>query len=150
MSAFQGKDKPGKVMNALTFGDFNKPFKPNRTDFDWLSTDEAQVDKYVADPWCGFVCCNGFFVDMLGGLRKVHGNLKSTTSGLPVLLLAGADDPVVGLRKGFEKNIASFKNTDARVQSVIYAGFRHEILNEKQRERVYKDIWAWIQNRIGL
>lgn len=145
MSMLSGKDKPGKLMNALTFSDFNKPFKPARTDFDWLSTDREQVDRYVADPWCGFVCCNGFFVDMLTGLSRVHSSMNRLPKGLPVLMLAGADDPVVGFRKGAEKVMNKVKAVNEDTEFKIFDGMRHEIMNETQRELVYKDICTWIQ-----
>ena len=45
----------------MSFGSFNKAFEPARTPFDWLSRDTAEVDKYIADPFCGFICTYGFF-----------------------------------------------------------------------------------------
>ena len=51
-----GKRGRSGVVNAVSFGAFNKPYKPARTDFDWLSRDPDEVDKYLADPLCGFVC----------------------------------------------------------------------------------------------
>lgn len=145
MGSLSGKDKPGKLMNALTFNDFNKPFKPARTDFDWLSTDREQVDRYVADPWCGFVCSNSFYVDMLAGLSKVHRSMNRLPKELPVLMLAGAEDPVVGSRKGAEKVMNKVKKVNETTEFKIFDGMRHEILNETQRELVYKEIYNWIQ-----
>jgi len=67
---FKGSDVPSMIAQKLTFEDWNNKFKPNRTDFDWLSHDEAEVDKYVADPLCGFPVCVGMWIDLLEGLAE--------------------------------------------------------------------------------
>ena len=50
-----GKRGRSRLINSLSFDAFNKQFRPSRTEFDWLTRDEAEVDKYVADPRCGFI-----------------------------------------------------------------------------------------------
>ena len=67
-----GEDKPANLMQNMVFGGYNKAFTNPRTEFDWLSRDEAQVDLYIADPWCGFVCTNGFFHELLHGIQMAH------------------------------------------------------------------------------
>ncbi|MBD4205014.1 alpha/beta hydrolase, partial [Xanthomonas citri pv. citri] len=87
----RGPKHPSKLLDKLSFGAFNKAFEPARTDFDWLSRDEAEVDAYVADEMCGFVCTAGFYVDMLGGLRRVNtpSFVAATPSNLPILVVSG-------------------------------------------------------------
>ena len=67
----QGPEGKSKLIDKLSFGSFNKAFKPSRTDFDWLSRDEKIVDAYVASPLCGFLCSNQLWLDMLGGLIEL-------------------------------------------------------------------------------
>ena len=67
-----GEDKPANLMQNMVFGGYNKAFTNPRTEFDWLSRDEAQVDLYIADPWCGFVCTNGFFHELLYGIQMAN------------------------------------------------------------------------------
>ena len=59
-------------LNNLSFGGYNKCFKPSRTEFDWLSRDEKEVDKYIADPFCGGIFSAGYFYDLLKGLKENH------------------------------------------------------------------------------
>ncbi|MCB2471977.1 lysophospholipase, partial [Listeria monocytogenes] len=67
----QGPLGKSALIDFLSFGSFNKAFKPNRTAFDWLSRDPQEVDRYVADPLCGFRCSNQLWVDLLGGLADI-------------------------------------------------------------------------------
>ena len=60
------------MLNFLSFGNFNSHFKPNRTKFDWLSSDNNQVDKYIADPLCGFICTTSFYRELFSGVLEVN------------------------------------------------------------------------------
>lgn len=92
----QGPRGKSALLQKLMFGEFNKRFEPARTGFDWLSRDAAEVDKYVADPLCGFEFANQLAVDLLdalGGLLKPDA-LGRIRKDLPIYIFSGSDDPV--------------------------------------------------------
>ncbi|MGI9354752.1 MAG: lysophospholipase, partial [Rhizobiaceae bacterium] len=93
---FKGSDVPSTIAPKLTFEAWNKEFAPTRTDFDWLSRDDAEVDKYVADPLCGFPAMIGMWLDVTDGVRFAADdrNLVKLPKDLLVYLLAGTKDPV--------------------------------------------------------
>ncbi|MFN8259167.1 MAG: alpha/beta hydrolase [Bacteroidales bacterium] len=136
-----------KLMDNLSFGAFNKPFKPNRTKFDWLSRDKEQVDKYVQDLFCGTVFSLGFFNEMLKGLLFVshEKNIAKTPLNLPVLLLSGEKDPVGKNGYGVEEVYRKFKKVGMQNLSIkLFIDGRHEMLNETNRNEVYTYILDWI------
>ncbi len=82
----RGAKTKSPMLNFLSFGNFNSNFKPNRTNFDWLSSDNDQVDKYIADPLCGFICTTSFYRELFSGVLEVNKleEYKKTPSNLPV------------------------------------------------------------------
>jgi alpha-beta hydrolase superfamily lysophospholipase len=147
-SAFKGQKAQAKLLQAMSFSANNKDFEPARTPFDWLSRDAAEVDAYVADPLCGFVCSFGFYRDLLSGLRSLYGKASpfaGAPKGLPVYILSGAEDPVGGAH-GFVPLLAGkFKAAGLEaVETRLYPGARHEILNETNKDEVLKDIKDWL------
>lgn len=141
--------KPSSFMNSLAFGSYNKAFAPNRTDFDWLSRDEEQVDRYVADPYCGGICSVGFYANLLGGMAAM-GRKKYTqriNKSLPIYIQGGGNDPVSGMGKGLTalKNQYDSLGID-RVELTVYPGARHEIFNETNKEEVYRNTLTFIQS----
>lgn len=140
-------------LNKLTFGEYNKKFKPARTEMDWLSRDEEQVDLYINDPLCGFICSASFYSDLFKGLKTLHSHtpFAGNSSDLPILLLSGESDPVSEMGKGIprlEKALVSSGAT--KVQKKIYPGGRHEMLNEINRDEVISDILHWIKSALNL
>jgi len=111
MMFFYPAKSPSPFMDKLTFGAFNKPFKPNRTKSDWLSRDNEQVDKYVADPYCGGVFSIGYLNDLLRGVLFVskQKNINNTPEDLPVLIFSGYNDPVGNNGKGVSEVYNKFK-----------------------------------------
>ena len=146
-----GPRKVGDKLNSIAFGAYNNGFENPRTEFDWLSRDEAQVDKYIADPLCGFVATVSLFRDMMGGIKFItdQKNINSMSRTQPVYFMSGDCDPVGDNGKGVERAYKAF--CDAGLHDVmirLYPGGRHEMLNEVNKYDVYQDILAWIQEKV--
>jgi alpha-beta hydrolase superfamily lysophospholipase len=137
-----GDKKKSKFMNDMMFKGFNDRFAPNRSEFDWLSRDNNQVDLYEKSPWCGFVPTAAFFCDFLAGILRLYDLEKSCTDkGVSKLWLFGENDPV----SGYGKDLLSIKEKYlSNSEFIIYPEMRHEILNEIGREKVFKDIGNFI------
>ncbi len=136
-----------KLLNAMSFGDFNKPFKPNRTEFDWLSRDNIEVDKYINDPLCGFIVTTQLWIDLLQGLGTMA--LESTRANvpktLPILLITGGDDPVTQKGKTVDKLKLAYEKAGIKnVSAKKYTNGRHESLNETNRDEITADIIDWL------
>jgi alpha-beta hydrolase superfamily lysophospholipase len=126
---------------------FNAPFQPARTDFDWLTRDEAIVDAYVADPLCGFGLDTGAAKGMFVGARRLAAaeQVARMRSDLPVYIAVGEADPVNGglsLIGPLTDRYRAAGLTDVTVHT--YPDARHEILNEINRAEVFADMTAWI------
>ncbi|MBT3312632.1 MAG: alpha/beta hydrolase [Desulfobacterales bacterium] len=146
-----GKKGRTKLMNKLTFGSFNKHFKPNRTEFDWLSRDEEVVDNYINDPFCGKIFTAGFYKDMMFGLKQINqkSNILKTPKDLPIFLFSGDMDPVGSNGKGVIQVYNAYNSMGMRdVSYKLFHGGRHEMLNETNREEVFQDIISWINKRL--
>lgn len=148
-SAIKGRRHPSGLMNQMSFGSFNKPFKPNRTDYDWLSSNEEAVDAYIADPYCGAVFSAGFFQDLLSGLSAINKseNVRQTPQDLPIYVFSGEKDPVGEYGKGVRQIYMKYKNagiTDLTLK--LYPEGRHEMLNETNRAAVYQDVIEWLDH----
>jgi alpha-beta hydrolase superfamily lysophospholipase len=140
---------------APLFAAFNAAFEPARTAFDWLSRDEAEVDKYVADPMCGddAPLTMGFVVEMLrgGGQMWTPENEARIPKALPVLFITGEADPVSG------GGAATVRELEARyrangltdVTALDSADAPHELLNETNRDDVQHDVAEWLDRVTG-
>ncbi len=138
------------LLDKLGFGDFNRRFEPARTEFDWLSRDPGEVDKYVADPLCGGPYTAGLWLDLLGGLLEVSksDNLRRIPRALPILITGGADDPVGGT-SGMQKLISRYESLGhADVSLRVYADGRHEMFNETNRDEFTTDVLDWTARQL--
>lgn len=126
---------------------FNAGFE-HRTGFEWLSRDEAEVDAYAADPWCGFETppetVPMLFAD--AGRLAQPDVLAGIRDDLPLLIASGSDDPLAG--GGQLVHLLAQRYRDAGLNDVtvkVYDGARHEILNETNRDEVTADIIDWLE-----
>lgn len=142
-----GRKAKSDTLNKMSFGSYNKAFKPVKTEFDWLSRDSAEVDKYIKDDFCGGVFTAGFFQDFFVGLKEIEkiSNMAKVPRELPIFIFSGAKDPVGDDTKGVMKLINAYKNMNIKdIEYKFYEDGRHEMLNEINREEVTQDIIAWL------
>jgi alpha-beta hydrolase superfamily lysophospholipase len=141
-----------KLVQSLTFDAFNKKFAPTRTAFDWLSRDPAEVDKYVADPLCGFSATVQLWLDLLEGWaavsRAAHRN--RVPKQLPLYLIAGSRDPVSGNTRQLEPWIVEYRAAGhVNLTHKFYPDARHELFNETNRDEVTGDLIGWLEQVVA-
>ena len=141
-----GKRKPSPILQRLTFGEYNKAFAPTRTEFDWLSRDPEEVDKYIADPLLGFAVSTQTWLDMVSALGRIANpsHVAKVPKVMPLYLLAGDEDQVGDSGKGMKNLHDSYKRAaifDVRLK--LYPGGRHEMFNETNRQEVTDDFIRW-------
>jgi lysophospholipase len=148
----KGSDVPSRLAMKMTFEDWNRKFKPNRTDFDWLSRDEAEVDKYVADPLCGFPVSVGMWLNVIEAIQTAsnNSNLASIPKDLPVHLLGGEADPSSTFGKSMTRLADRLKRTGlGDVTCRTLKDTRHETLNEINRDEETSGFIKWLDERWG-
>ena len=146
----KGSHTVNPLLIKLTLEPYNKPFAPARTNCDWLSRDEKQVDLYVNDKLCGFDFTAGAYKDFFTVLEKIAKNrqLIGMRKSLPILITSGSVDPVGG-KKACEKLNAQYKRCGIDdVTLKLWENDRHEILNELDKSDVYRYIYNWLKSRI--
>ena len=132
---FKGKKARAKLIEKLSFGSYIKKF-PNGN---WLTRDNKVWEKYRNDELCGKSFPNNFYWSFFKNARHNYKNLKNIPYYVPILILSGSDDPVKG-KKGLHKLFFTYGKANKKVYLKIYPGARHEILNEINKDEVYKDI----------
>lgn len=142
----KGSHYRSKFIDNLAFGTYNKQFE-GRTSFDWLTRDNDEVDKYIADKYCGFLFTAYGYRDMFSLLSRVSSKkwAEEYSKNLPVLLISGSKDPVGANGKGVEQVFNMLKDAGKNnVTMHLYEDARHEILNEsKCFDKVCKDVIDW-------
>ena len=138
-----------KLIQSLTFDAFNKRFQPARTKFDWLSRDPAEVDKYIADPLCGFPSSTQLWVDMLDAWAAIAQSCEAVPTSLPIYVISGTHDPVSAGTKALRPMLEQFRAAGLNVESKFYPEARHELLNEMNRDEVTQDVLLWMDRTIG-
>lgn len=151
MAAIFGWHYRSILIDIMAFGGYNIHFRPARTSRDWITKDEVLVDRCLADERCTFrFTVNGYY-NLFMSIERAskESNLKKMPKNLPVLFVAGGDDPVGDFGKGVEQVKEMFEAVGmSDVTKVIYETDRHEILNETDREKVYEDIYVWLREHL--
>ncbi len=144
-----GEENSTPAIHQLTFGTYNKIFAPNRTEYDWLCSNEKALDEYIEDPQRGGDFSAGLFRELLDGMLYSSNvkNIKKMDKNLPILLISGEKDPVGDCGKGVKLTKKALEKAGVKDISVkMYPGLRHDILHEEEKDQIYADIYNWLQS----
>ena len=129
----------------------NAAFAPARTDYDWISRDEEQVDRYIADPYCGFALDPAGNQAMFLAARQMADpeRLDNIRKTLPVYIAVGEHDPAHGQLALVNALVERLQSTGLHdVTLKTYPAARHEVFNETNRDEVYADLIAWMNSKV--
>ncbi|MBN2533480.1 MAG: lysophospholipase [Spirochaetales bacterium] len=145
---FTGSKAKSHLFNTLLFGGYNKSVPAPVTDFDWLSRDNEQVEKYINDSLCGFICSLSLYYELIKGAFRANSirRIRKIGKDLPLLLLSGDRDPVGAMGKGVKKAYHLYKMAGMKNAGItLFKDYRHEILNETGNQIIYSCIYEWIK-----
>lgn len=138
-----------KLLNATAFGTYNRAFRPNRTEFDWLSRDEAEVDSYVQDPLCGFLPTTSLWRDLVGGQAQLQtADFLARLPRVPYWVIGGDRDPVGGKGSQVEALVKMMRKTGLQVDLYLWPSGRHEMFHETNRSDVVRETVQWIAGHV--
>lgn len=145
VAALNRKRKPAKLIEKLSFGAYEKKFE----DKQWLSVDSENNAVYHADPLCGFTCSYRFYADFFKGMKQLYTKnyAAAVPKDLPILIASGEDDPVGDMGEGVKK-LYRYYREKAGVEDIelkLFAGCRHEFLNERSGVENAQEILEWFE-----
>lgn len=146
-----GEEKSTAKIKALTFGSYNKMFPNPKTEYDWLSLSQKNLDEYTKDPLRGESMSAGLFRELLYGMDYTGKlkNIKLMNADTSILFLSGDKDPVGGQTKGVDKVYKLFKKANINdITLKYYENLRHDILHEDNKLEIYDDIYKWMLEHI--
>ena len=148
VAKLRGENRKAKFLAGMAVGAYSKSVKDRKTPLDWLSYNEENVQKYIADPKCGYGSSNGFYRELLKGNHRLYKKkfLEKINKELPILVIAGKDDPVGAYGKGPTSLVNLYHKLGVKnAELKLYDHMRHEILNEDDKLKVYNDILEFLK-----
>ena len=152
IASVKGWHYRSKLVDYMSVGHFNNSFKPARTRADWVTSDQKKLDEYVKDPLCSFTFTVNAFYHMFSGMEKIVKKESAylIPKALPILLMAGNEDPCGNFGKGVRKVYEKYKKAGIKdIELRLYEGDRHELINETDRNQVYEDLFEWFDKHLN-
>ena len=147
--ATQGGHARSKIVDFIVGNGYEKKFASEHVPHAWTNSDPEQVRTYNEDPLCGYTfTLNGYEnLVRLAMLTYTDGGYAMNKPELPIRFYSGAEDPCAVSREKLGEAIKllrkqGYKNTKGK----MYPGMRHEILREREKEKVWADILAFLQS----
>lgn len=144
---FKGEYYRSEFINNLAFKDYNKKFRSNSIN-SWLCSDEEVVKSYDKDDLCGYIFTLNGFLNLFSLMKDVYTskNYIVQNKTLPILFIAGSDDPVIISEKEWLLSQEFLQKLGyCNITNIFYEKMRHELLNETIKTKIYDDILEFFE-----
>lgn len=133
-------------INDMTVGGFDKNFRDENLRNSWLSKDRENIANYNSKPECNFIFTVGAYRDMMNAFLEANKkkNLERLNKDMPILILAGTDDPAGDFGRAPKHLYRVYKDQEMDCRMRLYKGNRHEVLLDVDKQKVYMDIIKWL------
>lgn len=151
MCATQGAKKRSELLYRITLGSNNRGFEETHPLSGWITKDVEIVERYSRDKFCTFRFTNSAYFDLFSLLEELAQkiDMELIPKSLPIFFVAGQDDPVGAKGEGVKTVYREFQALGLKEVSMkLYEGDRHEILNETDRQVVYRDLANWFSHHL--
>ena len=145
---FFGKNSVSKLLDSLTMRSYNKSFAPNRTQSDWITSDNDSVNNYIEDPLCGFMVTNRLWLDLANGMKSVFNknNYDNSFKQTPIFIISGDRDPVGENGKGVRRLYSFLLDLFPNSTMSLVKDARHEVFSEVNKDLSYDEVKQFIES----
>ncbi len=146
-----GERHPSKLMEALSFGGYVRKFPGEKGKSAWICSNPAVVKEYAESPLCGFTFSTDAYEAVFQLMEGVYSRegWQCANPAVPILFIGGGDDPCIGGPRKYAQALSYMRQAGYRdVKGKLYPGLRHEILNETEKEKVYRDVYVYIKKKL--
>ncbi len=148
----QGRRGVSRLLDKVGREELTRTFKPLKTPKDWLTRDTEIIEKTLNDPNCNFDTTNQMWIDLLDAYEEIAipARQRKIRKDLPIFLFSGSRCTVGLEGKGLRNLLNAYSHAGLyRVQYVIYPEGRHEMINEINRDEVYRDVLQWLDGQLS-
>ena len=145
-----GAHHKSKLLEAMSLGAYAMKFRGEGNRNSWICSDPEVYKAYTESDLCGFTFTDDAYLALFDLMKKAYDvhRWRCTRPKMPILFISGAEDPCLGNVRKFAGAVHAMRRAGyLDVRGKLYPGMRHEILNEKDHEKVWKDIAVYIKKK---
>lgn len=135
-----------RLLNLMTCEGFAKRYPDNARTGSWMSRDPQVLIQALQDPKMNYEFSLNAFEALFRTAEEAVDPKRAARmpKELPLLVMAGEEDPVGGNGKGVRRFAAMLKKIGMkRVTCMFYPRNRHELIHDLDKDRVMRDIRDW-------
>ncbi len=148
--AVLGERHRSRLIESISFGPNVWKFRKDKTCTAWICSDPVVAREYETSRLCGFTFTDDAYLALFDLMKRAYDtkHFCCTNPDMPVLFVSGAEDPCLIDVRHFAKAVQAMRSAGYfDVKGKLYPGMRHEILNEKDKYQVYKDIVTYMRRK---
>ena len=149
LKKLEGKRARSLLAKKLIMGvSYERKYRHEGLKNAWTNSEREAVIEHNNDPLCRFnFTLNGYEEMLKMAMLAYTGDYTPQNPDMPVRFFSGEDDPCALSRQKFVETMRLMKSIGySDVRCLLYKGMRHDILHEKNKMRVYRDILRFLES----